>query len=309
MAEEFREAILRLYPTEVRLPAWARPLSIKASLPTLTLTDLDVKLVNEAFTLKGLMRSPYRPDLKPVLDPSEIVEDIRAIAPVDGTEVVEWMQLAAAEYTVMQARIAEYNALGSQLVGGSNDAYIPGLVVEDVMMESVSGAVVSSRGYVTVYTPAGNYTCPNLGKSTGIFSNHLSWASIVWTRVVQFLANLLKWKSLASTPIKQTVGFFMDGAGHVAPNFFVMQTSRPMVRARTKLVFESNNEQTVTLNFRDPTNYKNVLLTKSFKIPAGTSTVLFTITAIPYIPPLVTEIQPQDNVQTKLNEFVVGKVV
>jgi hypothetical protein len=146
VAEEFREPVVRFYPTTVRFPAWLsrfivkRPPSLSMALSSLRIGDFTVKRLSDSFTLRGLMKSPFRPDLKVTLHPAEVVEDVRVIAPVDGSEVVEWMQISAAENIVMQARIAEYNALGSQLVGSSNDAFVPGLVVEDIKMESVTDA-------------------------------------------------------------------------------------------------------------------------------------------------------------------------
>jgi hypothetical protein len=299
------EGFVRFYPTTIKLPLWVRPLTLRYSLASLRISDFSVRRISPEFSIKGLFRSPYRPDIRPTLNPAEILEDVRVIAPVDGVEVVEWMQIAAAENIVMQARIAEYNALGSQLVGQSSDAYIPGVIVEDIRFESTPGRNVSSRGFAIAFTPRGNFNVPSLGKAVGVFRDLISWGSISWVGSIQYIGNLLKWKSLAETPITQTVGFYMDQRGNTAPQFFVQRPTRPALTVTVRQVFSSSDRQTLTVNFRDPTNYANVLGSRKVDIAEGTCEVSYTVSAFPYVPPLVVEIQPQDNVQTKLERYVV----
>jgi len=302
---EFREAVVRLYPTTFKVPLWVRPFTLRSAISTLRISDVTVRLVEREFSLKGIMKSPYRPDIRPVLDPSEIMPEVTAMAPIDGTEIVEWMLISASENIVMQARISEYNALGSELKGQSGDAFIPGVVVEDVRFESITGATVSSRGYAVARTPRGNFNVPNMRKAAGIFRDLLSWGSISWCGAAQWVGNLLKWRSLASTPIRQVVGFYMDHVGNVAPQFFVQQPPRPALTVTVRQLIESNDRQTVTMRFRDPSNYANVLATRQFDVATGQSQVTFTLSAFPYVPPLVAEVQPEDHKQTKLNEYVV----
>jgi hypothetical protein len=310
--KEFREPVVRFYPTTVRFPAWLtrlvvkRPPSLSMALSSLRVGDFSVRRISEGFTLRGLMKSPLRPDLRVVLHPAEVVEEVRVVAPVDGSEVVEWMQVAAAENIVMQARIAEYNALGSQLVGGSDDPYIPGLVVEDIVMENVKGSTVSSRGYASVSTPRGSFNVPRMEKSTGVFRDLLTWGSISYIGVVQYIGNLLKWKSLAETPIRQTVGFYMDSAGNIAPHFFVQMPPRPALTVRARLVVESGDKQSLTITFRDPSDYTRALSTRKVDLQSGGNQIEYTLSAFPYVPPVVAEIQPENNKQTKLNEYTVS---
>jgi len=304
MSEE-RETKVKFFPTILKLPLWARPFTLRTALLSLKIGDITVRKISEIFTLRGLLKSPFRPEIRPVLHPLEIFEDIRTIAPVDGSEVVEWMQISAIENIVMQARIEEYNAIGSQLVGASGDGYIPGVVVEDIRFESVLGSHVSSRGFAVAYTPRGNFNVPSLGKLTGIFQDLITWGSISWVGAVQYTGNLLKWKSLAPTPITQPVGFYMDYRGNTAPNFFVQQPPRPMLTATIRQQFESSDDQTIVINFRDPLNYTRILTTRQFDIAKGVSEVTYTLSAFPYVPPLIVEIQPQNNIQTKLNQYVI----
>jgi hypothetical protein len=228
---------------------------------------------------------------------------------VEGSNsyVVETMSVhnCAAENAVLQARIAEYNRLGSELAGANGDGYIPGVVVEDIKFQSQSGATVSSQGYAIATTPRGNFNVPSLKKAPGVFKDLISWGSMSYLGAIQFNGTLLKWKSLAETPINQTVGFYMDTRGNVAPNFFVQQPTRPALTVTVTQVFSSDQSQTLKLNFRDPTDYSRIVGSKNVSIASGTSQVSYTVSAFPYVPPIVAEIQPQDSIQTKLESYTV----
>jgi hypothetical protein len=181
-----------------------------------------------------------------------------------------------------------------------------GLVVEDIKMESVTGVTVASRGYASVSTPRGNFNVPKMKKSPGVFRDLLTWGSISHIGGIQYTGNLLKWKSLAETPIKQTVGFYMDSAGNTAPHFFVQMPPRPALTVRARLVVESNDKQTLSITFRDPSDYTKALSTRKVDLQSGGNQVEYTLSAFPYVPPVVAEIQPENNKQTKLNEYTVS---
>jgi len=308
MLRSFRGQLEKgVYPTTLRLPLWARPMSIQPALRRLSISEIKAKLISETFLLeRGLRISPLRPEIPPTLSPIRILPIIREIAPIDGVEVVEWMHISAAENTVLQARILEYNSLGSQIVGANGDPYIPGVVVENIRFLSELGSTIASRGYSIVSTPRGNFNVPNLGNTTGVFRDLISWASTSYIGKVQTVGTLLKWRDLAQTPITQPVGFFMDLAGNVAPHFFVQQPPRPALTVTVRQIFSSDKPQTIKLNFRDPTNYSNIVGTKSVAIAAGTSEVTYTLSSFPYVPPLVAEIKPQDGVQTRLESYTVS---
>jgi hypothetical protein len=303
VSAEFREPQVRLYPTRAPLPAWGGPLV--TALSSLRVEEAEVRHVSPEFSIRGLMKSPYRPDLKVTLNPAELHESVKAIAPIDGAQVVEWMHHATVNNVVLQARAAEYNALGSQLVATSGDAYIPGVTVEDIQFQSIMGSEVASRGSATVITPAGTYDVPVGGKATGIYPSLLTWGSIPHRESVQWVGVLMKWKELASTPIRQSVGFYMDSAGNSAPLFFLQRTSRPKVRAVVKMGFQSSDDQVILINFRNPNDYTKVVASRRASVKAGSSEVSFAMFGIPFVPPLVAEIQPQNNVQCILTEYVV----
>jgi hypothetical protein len=306
VVSEYREATLKLFPTQIKLPAWIRPLALKMALSNLRIEVKDVKILDTTFSLRRLMRSPLLPHLEPALDPRAILPRIQEAAMIDGVEIVEWMYIAHADLAVMTARISEYNTAGSQMIGGNGDPYIPGVAVEDILYQSITASDVSRQGYAVAITPRGNFSVPRLGKATGVFKDLLTWGSMSWLGSIQWIGNLLKWKELASTPIRGVVGFFMDSRGNTAPHFFVQQPSRPALTVTVRQVFESNDRQTITINFRDSTDYTRKLGSKQIDVNAGQVQVTYTVSAFPYVPPLIAEIQPEDNVQTKLNEYVVS---
>jgi len=266
-----------------------------------------VRVISREFIKeRGLVRSLYMPEFRPTLNPADILERLRAEVTPNGVDVVEWMLLAAAENAVLSARVEEYNRLGSELISGSTDSYIPGLIVEDCRIRKEDVSTVRRRGYAIAETPRGNFNIPLLGKSPGIFRDLITWASMYYLGpFVQHNESLLKWKSLAETPIRQTVGFYRDIRGNSAPNFFVQRPTRPALTVRVRQRFSTDEDQTLTINFRDPTNYTRVVGSRSVDIARGESEVTYTVSAFPYCPPVIAEIQPEDNTQTKLEEFVV----
>lgn len=298
----------RVYPTTLRMPIWARPLAITQAISTLRISEIEVKQISDIFEKEaGLLRPLALPDLPPAFDPREYFEEVQTAAPVDGTEVVDWMQVSAVENAVLSARMAEYNRLGSQMVARSGDGYVPGVYADDCFIYRIqTGADVASAGYGIARTPRGNFQFPHLGGSTGIFRDLISWASESRPGGIQWNASLIKWKSLAETPIGETVGFYRDWMGNSAPNFFVQKPTRPKLSVTVRQRFSSSDPQTLGIIFREPSNYSQNVGTKSVAIAAGTHDVSYTVSAFPFVPPLVAEIQGANGVDLKLDAYEVS---
>lgn len=299
-----KERIRGFYPTEVKLPLWIRPMVLEQALASVKISDVSVRQITREFRPK-LIASPLLPKLPPALNPRDYEETIRLEAPVDGTEVVEWMQISAADYATMLARMAEYNRLGSEMQGASGDAYIPGVAVSEVAFTRDLGSNVRGRGYTRVATPRGSFNVASLGKGNGIFPDLLSWGSLSYVGSVQTAANLLRWRSLAETPIRESVGFYRDIRGNAAPNFFVQRPTTPRLSVRVRQVFSSDGDQTLGISFRSPTNYSSEVGTKSVAIAGGQNETTYTVSAFPFVPPVVSMIQPQDGRQTTLDSYEV----
>jgi hypothetical protein len=299
-----RERIRGFFPTEVRLPLWVRPLALEQALAGVRISDVSVRRISSEFRPR-LMASIYRPDLPVALNPRDYEETARSEAPVDGREIVEWMHISAIENMDLQARLVEYNMLGSQAVGSATDPYYPGLVVEDCKVRSEAGATIRSRGYGIADTPRGSFNVPLNAKSPGIFSDVITWSSMSAVGGIQWNATLIKWKSLAETPITQSAGFYMDYRGNAAPNFFVQKPPAPRLSVRVRQVFSSDGDQNLVISFRDPTNYSSERGTKSVAIAGGQSEVTYTVSSFPYVPPLICQVQPQDGRQTTIDSYTV----
>ena len=301
--------------TRLEFPAWCKGLALRQSIRSFRIRDIEVSEISSKFDLRGLAEPDEEPGiLERVraktgtwLNPKEVHSVLAEIHPVDNTEIVEWMHISVAEAMTMRARIQEYNRAGtlSYASGNATDPRFPGLVVEDIRMQSDSGAAVRSRGYGITLTPRGNYNVPFLGKATGIFNDHLSWGSCSYAGSVQWTASLLKWRRLAETPIRDRIGFYMDFRGNTAPNFFAQIPTLPKPRATLVMRFSSDRDQNVTLRFRDPTNYTRVIGEKVVRVPSGSAEVTTTVSGFPYVPPTTSEIQPLDGIQTTLDLYVV----
>jgi len=308
LAEEVIEQEVMFYPTKFFFPLWARRRAIlaKGALERLRISDLSVEHVKPEFELPvGILRPFLNPRLPPTLNPSVYVEHFTAEAPVDGAEIVEWMHYSGPDKYILSARQLEYNRLGSELVSDSGDPYIPGVAVEDIAFLGEKGDTVNAKGYGTAMTPLGNFRIPSLKKGYGIWRDLITAGSMTYLGSIQWGANLLKWKELARTPIETPVGFFMDTRGNVLSNFFEQLPPRPKFRIRVLQSFLSSVEQTLILNFRDPTDFSKIMTSTSVDIPAGVSEVSFIIVSFPYVPPMVVEIAPSDGVETSLIKYLV----
>jgi len=312
MKIEGRTAILSRF----EFPNWCRGLALKQAVRSFRIRDFEVSEISSKFDLKGLalpsgeeegLLQKIREKIDAWLHPQDVYDVLTELHPVDGREIVEWMHISMAENLTMRARIEEYNRAGilSYSTGAATDPRYPGLVVEDVRMKSDSGYTVRSRGYAIAITPRGNYNVPFPRKATGVFRDHLSWGSTSWAGSVQWCASLLKWKRLIETPIRERIGFYMDFRGNTAPNFVAQIPTFPKPRATLVMRFSSDKEQNVRIRFRDPTNYTNMLGEKVVAVPSGTNEVTTTVTGFPYVPPTVSEVQPEDGAQTTIDLYVV----
>jgi hypothetical protein len=260
-----------------------------------------ISLKNPEFNLEsGLLNSSLLPWVPTAINSAVTIENVKSAAPVDGVEVVEWMQIAAADNAVFDAMAEEYNRLGSQLLSGSGDAYIPGIRVGDLRGVSVTGSTVSSRRYGEVETPQGRFTVPVGGKTTFAKADILAWAALPYAGSIQWNLTLLQWKDLATAPIKDRVRFASSN-GLVAPNFFSIPATFAPIRT-LKIGMTSDKPQTVAIRGRGTKGaFENVLFEDSFNIDAGESEVTYNVFGFPTAPSFTLELQPEDNTQTVLD--------
>ena len=263
-----------------------------------------VELISDKIDLKsGLLRPSTLFWVENVIDSGRAVRQIETEAPVDGVEVVEWMQLCAADCAVFEAMSDEYNRAGSQLLSGSGDAYIPGVKVGNIRGESIRGSTVSSRGYGNVVTPHGNFRVPVGGKTTIAVKDLIAWAAMPWCSAVQWLLTLLQWKDLATAPIDKRIRFG-SSQGLVAPNFFKVGPRAPLPICVMNIGLTSNRPQTIKIKGRGLPgggSVDEVFFEDEVTIEAGQNEFTYAYWGFPVAPSITLELQPEDKTETVLD--------
>jgi len=263
-----------------------------------------IEMISPAEFKRGLANPRIFPWLRASIRSAEILPEVKSRVPIDGREVVEWMQIAAAEAAVLDGTCEDYNRLGSSLLSGSGDGYIPGVSVGNLRGTSVAGSTVISQRYGTVATPRGNFNVPVGGKATGIFSDILGWGALSYAAPVQWSLSLLQWKELASTPINNRVRF-ANLNGLVAPQFFTVGSSLPAPVNIMTLGFTSDKDQKIGMTMRNIGDYTQVLSSDELEIPAGESSMDYFIFGIPFVENFVLQLQPEDNTDAVLDSLSV----
>jgi hypothetical protein len=261
-----------------------------------------VKLRRAEFDLEGgLLRSSLLPWVPVAVDSGAAMEYIAGEAPIDGVEVVEWMHYSASDQAVFGAMADEYNRLGSQLLSGSGDAYIPGVRVGDLRGQSIPGREVASRGYGTVLTPRGSFNVPVGGKATFAREDILAWAALPLCSGVQWCLTLLQWRDLAKLPVRERVRF-ASSSGLVAPNFFSFTPKLPVPLVTLRMGLTSDKDQRMVVRGRGVKgSYHSILFEDSFEISSGENEVIYNVLGFPYVSSFTLELAPSDHTRTVLD--------
>jgi len=238
---------------------------------------------------------------KPLVKFSEALGVAKEAAPVDGVDIVSWMQESFATNAIIFATMEDYNRLGSELVGSSGDPYIPGVSLSNnYYWRSERNSEVKSRGTAYVVTPVGTYSVRANTPTTIAKRDFLGWAAWRPGRyALQWVGTLLWWKSLASRPIDQRVRF-VEFHNMTAPQFFRCPPNLPLVNI-VRVGLTSEASQTVTITGRSPTDYGNVMFSFKQDIPAGSSEIVYRVFGLRWWTDHVLEIQPQHGVGTVLD--------
>jgi hypothetical protein len=240
---------------------------------------------------------------KPYITDLEARRYIAEEVPADGVEVVGWMHGCAAANAVLAGVMEDYNRLGSQLVTTSSDGYIPGTSVSsDFNFKSQSGSVVNAQGYSVMVTPVGNFNVPKNGCVTVAQGKFLGWGATTRLESVQWKGTLMKWASLASKPVSQSVPHAnIDGL--VAPQFFNIPAPLALPVNTTTVKLTSDKPQTVTFRGRSTADYGKVNFEFQQSIPAGESSVTYRVWGRPRTTAHILEIQPQNGTATVVNSI------
>jgi len=294
--------VLRYHPTQIPLARWASPRIMTEGVRNFSFGRPEIRLITEVFDLRriGIEVSPVFPRLGKVLATEEAAERLRQEAPVDRTEIVEWMHDSAAALAVMSAREVEYNR-HSQVETRSGDAYIPGVRLTSLSFERVSGYEYWSRGFARAFTPVGTINVPRMSLVPIVGRDFLGWAFAGPQSWIQWTGVLAELKRLASR-VTSPVGF-PNLWGRVPPLWLLQQPGREAQRAEVVMVIDSDRDQRLRIAFRDPNDYTRVIDAGEIDVPRGRSEVRFVVASYPAVPPVVNEVKPEDNTQTVLNRF------
>jgi len=265
------------------------------------------RVLTEAIELeKGLIR-PAAFDwlVKPYVVDAEVRNVIAAEAPIDGSEVVDWMHDCAAANAVLFGAMEEYDRLRSKLLATSGDPYIPGTALSsDFKFRSEKAEVVDARGYSVVMTPVGTFNVPEEGCITIAERDFLGWVAGtgIRGRIVQWKGTLMRWVELASKTVTERVRC-VNINGLVAPQFFNIPAPLALPVNRTTVVVTSDKPQTLLLRGRSPANYGTVMFDFKQEIPAGQTSILYRVFGLPRATAHVLEIQPEHGTATVVDSI------
>jgi len=288
------------YPTVAKLPDWAvNPAYRNAAVVT---GEATIRVVGE-YSEDRLCDPLEFPDAPKTLDWNAIESYAKSTAPVDGVDIVEWMHTAAAANIVISRCMEEYKRAGSSIVGASNDAFIPGLKVEDISFKSEEGRIVSSRGSAVVSTPRGNFNVPVPGKSTIVAKDLLAFGAVLESFLKQWVGVLLKFRELATNP--QDRISFPSFRGLTAPMFITHASSIPAPVNLADFSITTNKAQNVVIRGRNVDDYTDVLFEDTLSLSEGQNQIQYPLFGFPAVPPMVIELQPENDTNTVLDYWSV----
>jgi hypothetical protein len=238
---------------------------------------------------------------RPYVSSLEALEAIRAAAPLDGVEIVGWMQDCAAINAALYGMMEDYNRLRPRLspqalIVNSNDGYIPGVAISnDFAFQSIKASEALSRGNVILMTPTGTITMPVNSSQTIIGPNFLGWAANFGFESLQWRGVLANWQELASKPVTQGVRCANAG-GFVSPMFF--DCPGGLVRNVTTVTVTSDKPQTITFTGLAPYDYTVKMFEFTQPIEEGQTEITYRVFGLPRATHHVLQITPENNTQT-----------
>ena len=297
--------ILRYHPTQCLLPEWADRRVMTEGIRRLSLEPPSVRLITPVFDLKRIAveASPIFPRFGKVLEAEDVMVRVEEECPVDGTEIVSWMQDAPAAEIVASARQVEYNKHSLWDYKGGDPA-APGIRMGSLRFNSEPGYRVRRIGGMLV-SPEGSRRMPMNSSRDIITRDFLGWAAIGPAYGYQWFGFLSQVKRLANK-IETPTGF-MSYRGMKAPQYALAEPPEEQTMSTTEITLNLNRPQRMVLNLRNPENFTEVVDTSIIDLPAGECGVSLTLASYPAVPPLVYQMTPPSGVvnYTVLDRFEV----
>jgi len=292
----------RYRPTRLELPSWVTRDTMTEGVDSVdTSIDFNIERISSARPIDILRDSPLFPDVSKEFRTPNLIQEFTNRNPSDGVEIVDWMHQSAAEAAVLSGWASEYNE-NSQVTTATGDPTAPHdlIGVQDFNFEPTPGRNVASAGEATFNTPDGQVTIANNDAELVANPDNIGWGGVsADPGSYQWNGKVAQFKELGQTPIENPVRFPQFG-GYSLPNLFNQAPPEASEQAEVTFNLSSNTDQRVRIAFRNPNDYSQRVAENTIMAPEGTSEVTFQIASAPEVPPLVAEMEPenQGNVQS-----------
>ncbi len=220
--------------------------------------------------------------------------------PIDGTEVVRWMQECFIANQVLWAFENEYGRLGSGVQTGSGDPASPGLRVADLRFPTnIPGRTIRAQGFAPGYARGVRIDIPApFGKALMLLRDLFGFGVVGECYSYQWNGAFGQFTDLATTPIHSPVRVprfwgmntflpFIARPGPVPVSFLTMRISVSKA-CKVRLLRHDVGDYTVYETFDE------------LDLPAGESELTYAVMGIPTAPSFVVNIAPDDVAEVQL---------
>jgi hypothetical protein len=291
---------VRYRPTRMKLPSWVDHNIMTEGVDEIASASIDVSIerISEARPKNILRDSDMFPNAAKEFNAKELLESFEEETTAPDVEVVDWMNKSAVEHAVLDAWAKEYGRNSSVSIN-TGDPYYPNLEIGSYEFPEETGNTIASRGWATLQTPDGNVEVPDRsGKAVFNEDNIGLGAMSSGGGGGQGHGAIAKFEELAETPIQDSIRFpGLKGYGSdiwTAPNVFNQAPEEESEQQKVSFNVSANSEQDVKFAFRNPNDYSQTISENTLTVPEGTSQVEFQMAASPAVPPLTTEMNPNN---------------
>jgi len=280
-----------------------------------------------------LMRGLFKPRqewLKEVvIDSVDALDDTKRVAPTDGVEIVEWMQLSFGDSAVLEGLEKDYSACSTgtagkpRIVSANGDGFIPGVRLNGrfgtIGGYNYYGSKVLEQGYLPVETKYGYFRIPVRrgeggwykgekwagGKTVHGYKDLLVFGCVPWCGTHQINVVLAVFDSIAKAPVTKRVRF-ASFYGLSCPLFFNVATRIPSPVCVMRIGITSDREQKIKIKGRGTEGvYHKVYFEDEFEVDKGENEVIYNVTGFPVVGEFTLELQPENNTKTVLDYLYV----
>jgi len=202
-------------------------------------------------------------------------------APVDGVEIVSWMQKCGAINRIMSPWMNDYTDAGGYLVGMSNDAWYPGVFTRSYQIFArQTGAAVAKLGYVRVDNRYGDEVARVPPYTRAFFDNLRGLVMVSDLYSVQFNALLAEFLRHARLPFSGEMrlpAIDVAKVGYMSlPAVFRVNFIRPFARMVMRVGYEAHQPGVLKVQVWDG---GNLVAEGSVKSDSGDMNAMVTVTS------------------------------